>query len=68
MPYLKAVFKEALRLHVSIPLLVSHESTQDVKVFGYDIPSATQVWINAWAIARDPSIWEEPKCLDQRGS
>ncbi|KAL8200197.1 hypothetical protein R6Q57_011536 [Mikania cordata] len=31
MPYLKVVFKDALRLH-----------------------------INAWSIARDPSIWEEP--------
>ncbi|KAM0035150.1 putative cytochrome P450 [Helianthus debilis subsp. tardiflorus] len=61
MTYLHAVLKEALRLHTPAPLLISRESTQDVKLMGYDISAGTQVIINAWAIGRDPSHWEEPE-------
>jgi cytochrome P450 len=49
LPYLKAVVKENMRSQPPAPLLN-----------GYEIPAETLVYVNAWAIRRDPKAWKNP--------
>lgn len=59
LPYLQAIVKETLRLHPTGPLIV-RESSEACTVVGYEIPAKTRLFVNVWAIGRDPKHWEDP--------
>lgn len=57
--YLEMVVKEAFRLHPAGPLLIPHESVKDTTINGYHIPEKSRMFINIWAIGRDPKVWSD---------
>ncbi|GLJ52525.1 hypothetical protein SUGI_1117870 [Cryptomeria japonica] len=58
--YLQAIVRENMRLHPPAPLLSVHKSIDACTVGGYHIPAETLLFVNVWAIHRDPRLWNKP--------
>ncbi|CAI0388367.1 unnamed protein product [Linum tenue] len=55
LPYLQAIVKETMMLHPAAPLIM-RESSRDCEIQGYKIPARTRLFVNVWAIGRDPNL------------
>lgn len=59
LPYLQAIVKETLRIHPTGPLIL-RECNKDCLIAGYFIKAKTRLFVNVWAINRDPNYWDDP--------
>ncbi|KAE8704874.1 putative Cytochrome P450, family 81, subfamily D, polypeptide 5 [Hibiscus syriacus] len=48
-----------LRLFPAAQLLVPHSASEICSIGGYEIPKDAILMVNAWAIQRDPKLWDD---------
>lgn len=60
LPYLQSILSETLRLYPAAPLLLPHMSSDVCPIGDFSMPRDTMLLVNAWAIHRDPTLWDDP--------
>ncbi|XP_050447603.1 cytochrome P450 4C1-like isoform X2 [Cataglyphis hispanica] len=61
--YLERCLKEALRLYPSVFSIIRNIQ-DDVKLHSYDVPAGTMIYLNIYAVHRDPNFWSNPEVFD----
>ncbi|ERM99149.1 hypothetical protein AMTRI_Chr02g212370 [Amborella trichopoda] len=56
--FLRCIVRETFRMHPAGPFLIPHESLRPTKLAGFDVPEKTRIFINAYALGRNPKIWD----------
>ncbi|XP_051139778.1 cytochrome P450 76T24-like [Andrographis paniculata] len=65
LPYLQAIIKESFRYHPPGPFLVRTKGRDDhIEIKNYTIPKNALIFINIWAVGRDPIVWSNPNMFD----
>ncbi|PIL25374.1 cytochrome P450 [Ganoderma sinense ZZ0214-1] len=60
LPYVNAIVKELLRWHPATPMGVPHRILADDEYNGHVIPGGATIFVNIWAIFRDPELYPQP--------
>ncbi|KAF9230891.1 cytochrome P450 [Melanogaster broomeanus] len=64
LPYCNAVFTEALRWSVPVPLSLPHRLMEDDIYDGMFIPKGSMIFSNIWAILRNEKLYPDPHCFN----
>ncbi|XP_060077843.1 cytochrome P450 4F2-like isoform X3 [Ylistrum balloti] len=57
LPYLTMCLREAMRIHVPVPLLL-RETTEDLEMCGHVIPTGTLITLSLYRLHHNVEIWE----------
>ncbi|CAN8276118.1 unnamed protein product [Cochlearia groenlandica] len=58
--YIKAILREAFRLHPVAAFNLPHVALSDTTVAGYHIPKGSQVLLSRFGLGRNPKVWSDP--------
>eukprot|EP00054_Salpingoeca_dolichothecata_P008818 m.49955 g.49955 ORF g.49955 m.49955 type:complete len:378 (+) comp17975_c0_seq2:121-1254(+) len=64
LPFVNSFLKEVMRLHPVAPLALPHMASADATLGGYDCPKDTLIFLNLYACARDPKLFDDPETFN----